>query len=69
MYERGDPVNSFDEYVERYCKEWKIDREQALQHAIVKEIKSYYENAEKGKISVTEAVAGCGCMELDDKSC
>lgn len=61
-------MDAFDEYVERYCKEWKIDREQALQHAIVKEIGLYYKNANKDKISVVEA-GECGCMDIDDKSC
>ena len=62
-------TNAFDQFVKAYCEEWKIDREQALKYAVVKEVGEYYKNAEKGKISVTEAVAGCGCLELDDKSC
>ena len=63
-------MDEFERYIERYCNEFKISREEALKHAIVKEIGKYYENAQKGKISVTEANCGCGGMEVcDDKSC
>lgn len=57
-----------DEYVERYCREHKLTREQALSHAIVKEVIEYYKTAEKDKISVTEAIE-CECFDAEDKSC
>ena len=60
-------MNEFDGYIERYCREHKISREQALQHAIVKECGKYYENAQKGKIAVTEVSAGCGGAELKNQ--
>lgn len=53
-------MDNFEAYIERYCRDQNISRETALQHAIVKEIGKYYENAEKGKISVSEVNAGCG---------
>lgn len=57
-------MDAFDKYLQGYCEEWKIDRETALQHAVVKEVGKYYENAEKGKISVTEVNVGCGGAEI-----
>ena len=49
-----------DEYIEKYCVKHKISREEAEKHALVKETAKYYEDANKGKISVTEIKAGCG---------
>ena len=60
-------MGAFEEYVERYARENKISQEEALTHAVVREVDDYYKNAEKGKISVTEVSVGCGCD--DDKSC
>ena len=57
-------MDEFERYVERYCNEFKISREEALKHAIVKEIGEYYENAQKDKISVTEVNAGCGAATI-----
>ena len=57
-------MDAFEKYLQGYCEELKIDRETALQHAVVKEVGKYYENAEKGKISVTEVNAGCGAATI-----
>lgn len=33
----------FEEYVERYCKAYRVSREEALQHELVRIVKYYYE--------------------------
>lgn len=57
-------MDNFEAYIERYCRDQNISRETALQHAIVREVGKYYENAEKGKIAVTEVNAGCGAATI-----
>lgn len=52
-----------DEYIKRYCVKHEISREEAEKHALVKEAAKYYEDANKGEISVTEIKAGCGSAE------
>lgn len=39
-----------EDFIERYCREWKISREEALTHAVVKNIIAYYKDVEKAKI-------------------
>lgn len=34
----------FEEYVQKYAKQYNISIEEANQHAIVQSVKSYYEN-------------------------
>ena len=44
MYQRGvDMDEDFKEYVERLCKWYGWDEEEAKQQAIVKEVQKYYE--------------------------
>ena len=65
----GNVMKNFDDYVKRYAKENKISEEKALTHRIVQEVKKYYEAADVDKIIVTKETVGCGCMDIDDKSC
>lgn len=57
LYETND---GFRQYVDKYCVKHEIDRETAFTHSVIRNAFEYYENAEKGKISVTEVKAGCG---------
>ena len=50
----------FRRYTDRYAAEFDLTTEQALTHSVIRNAAEYYENAEKGKISVTEVNAGCG---------
>lgn len=36
-------TGNFDIYLEKYCKERGISKEEALKHKIVQEVKAYYE--------------------------
>lgn len=38
----------YEEYLERYCKQHKISKEEAEKHALVKETKKYYEDSRRG---------------------
>ena len=49
-----------DEYLKGYCKKHKVDEETAKTHYLVKEVAKYYEEAEKGEITETKIIAGCG---------
>ncbi len=64
-----DTSAGFKQYVDRYCQKHEIDRETAFTHSVIRNAFEYYENAEKGKISSTEIKVGCGCVDLEDKSC
>lgn len=66
MYEGNE---NFRRYVDRYSAEFNLTTEQALTHSVIRNAAEYYENAEKGKISSTEIKVGCGCVDLEDKSC
>ena len=33
----------FEEYVEAYCRSYRVTREEALEHEVVKLVKEYYE--------------------------
>ena len=57
----------FRQYVDKECVEHEKTVNQVLELSWVKNAAEYYENAKKGKISVTEISVGCGCD--DDKSC
>lgn len=61
MYEEN---KDFRRYVDRYARQYDLTLEQALSHAVVRNAAEYYENAEKGKISVTEVNAGCGSATI-----
>ena len=61
MYEEN---KDFRRYVDRYARQYDLTLEQALSHAVVRNAAEYYENAEKGKISVTEVNAGCGSAKI-----
>ena len=34
----------FEEYVTRYCETYRVSREEALQHELVRLVKQYYES-------------------------
>lgn len=36
-------MSDFEAYLERYCKKHNITKEEAEAHALVKEVKKYYE--------------------------
>ena len=57
FYENNEAIRN---YVDRYCVKHEIDLETAFTHSVIRNAYEYYENAEKGKISVTEVKAGCG---------
>ena len=62
MYEENE---NFRRYVDRYAAEFNLTTEQALTHSVIRNAAEYYENAEKGKISVTEVNAGCGAATIE----
>ena len=66
MYEEN---KNFHRYVDRECVEHEKTVDQALELSWVKNAYEYYKDAEKGKISSTEIKVGCGCVDLEDKSC
>ena len=63
FYENNE---AFRNYVDQYCVKHDIDREAAFTHSVIRNAYEYYENAEKGKISVTEVKAGCGAASGGD---
>lgn len=46
-------MSDFEEYVEKYCKQYELTPEEAKEHKLVQEVKSYYEEKEKGVIYET----------------
>lgn len=40
--------NRFDEYLEKFCNDRKLTKEEALEYAIVQEVKYYYEHSNVG---------------------
>ena len=55
-------MSEIDTYIEKYCTKHEISQEEAKQHVLVKEVAEYYENAQKGKISVVAgAEMGADC--------
>ena len=62
MYEEN---KNFHRYVDRYAAEFNLTTEQAFTHSVIRNAAEYYENAEKGKISVTEVNAGCGAATIE----
>ena len=66
FYESND---DFRRYVDRECIEHNLTIDACLERSWVRNAYEYYKNAEKGKISVSEINVGCGCMDIDDKSC
>ena len=55
-----DGNENFRRYTDRYAAEFGLSTEEALTHSVVRNAAEYYENAEKGKVSVDEINAGCG---------
>lgn len=41
----------FEEYLDRFCLEYNISREEAERLQVVKDVKQYYENEDTGKVS------------------
>lgn len=35
-------LKDFEEYLDRYCSEYKVTKEEALTHAVIREIANYY---------------------------
>ena len=54
----------FRRYTDRYAAEFNLTTEQALTHSVIRNAAEYYENAEKGKISISEVNAGCGAASI-----
>jgi len=64
MKEFYESNTDFRRYTDRYAAEFNLTTEQALTHSVVRNAAEYYENAEKGKISVSEVNAGCGAATI-----
>lgn len=69
MKEFYETNEDFRRYVDRECVEHEKTVDQALELSWVRNAYEYYKDAEKGKISSTEIKVGCGCVDLEDKSC
>jgi hypothetical protein len=57
FYENNE---KFRNYVDRYCVKHGVSVDAALTHSTVRNAYEYYQDAEKGKISVSEVKVGCG---------
>lgn len=42
--------NDVQEYLERYCKSRKVTTEEAMSHALVREVVKYYELMKRGGV-------------------
>ena len=40
----------FEAYVERYCRQYDVTPEEAMEHKLVQEVKLYYEITESGGV-------------------
>lgn len=69
MKEYYETNEDFRRYVDRNCVEHEKTVDQALELSWVRNAYDYYKDEEKGKISSTEIKVGCGCADLEDKSC
>lgn len=45
--EKTESEKKLDEYVERYCQKHRITPEEAKEHKLVQEVKSYYDEKYK----------------------
>lgn len=58
-----DVESDFEAYVERYCRKHKITPEEAKEHAMVREVKAYYEEdiqiGENNVNTITRLSTGC----------
>lgn len=54
---------NFRRYTDRYSAEFGLSTEEALKHSVIRNAAEYYENAEKGNVSVDEINAGCGVCD------
>lgn len=52
-------MKRYDDYVERYCRTGKCKPEEAHTHALVKEVKNYYESEESTQQDVHQEFAYC----------
>lgn len=43
-------MNDFEIFLEKYMKSYCLPRDDALKHALVREVKRYYENREGGTL-------------------
>lgn len=69
MRQLYDTNEGFRQYVDKYCVKHEIDRETAFTHSVIRNAFEYYENAEKGKISVAEVKAVCGGASAEMGEC
>lgn len=40
-------MNDYNRYLERYCKQYKVSKEEAEKHSLVQEVKQYYQEEAK----------------------
>lgn len=52
-------MKRYDDYVERYCRTGKCTPEEAHTHALVKEVKNYYEREESTQQGVCQEFVCC----------
>lgn len=52
-------MKRYDTYVERYCKAYRCMSEEAHTHALVKEVKNYYEREESTQQGVCQEFVCC----------
>lgn len=43
-------MSNLDDYIERYCRQYGYTPEEAKNHALVKEVRKYYEEEDNEKI-------------------
>lgn len=46
-----DIKNSFDIYLEKYCRDHGLTQEEAMKHKTVQDVKAYYEENERGSVN------------------
>ena len=61
FYYKNDLMKQF---IDKHCMMFKIDLEEACKHSTVLNTALYYINAENAKMSVSEALYGCGSGTL-----
>lgn len=52
-------MKRYDDYMERYCRTGKCTPEEAHTHALVKEVKNYYEREESTQQGVCQEFVCC----------
>lgn len=44
-------MTDFDIYLERYCKQYGYTKEEAKEHALIKEVQQYYNEQKEGVVN------------------